>query len=115
MTPLLILGTDHVVELTGPPEARTRAKTPLRNGLTGAPVTGATCTCTLCDANGQPLAGGTWPVTLVEAPDAPGIYRGTLPHGVIPAAGTRVTATVIADAGPGLRRTWTLGLVVQRA
>jgi predicted oxidoreductase len=97
----LLLETDHIVELSG-----------LSNGLTGAAVADATVTVTLRDAQGQAVAGATWPAAALAVADVPGTYRSTLPATLHLAPRQWLEALVVADAGPGLKRTWRLPLQV---
>lgn len=112
MNSLLKAGTDHIIVLAGQDTADIFSS-PLTNGLTGETVEGAECSCRLLSHDGQEIA-GTWPIELTEDSNYPGIYYGTLPYSVLPAAGTRVLLEVVANAGPGLQRTWTVPLRVNR-
>lgn len=98
---VLLLGTDHVLEIPA-----------LTNGDTGAAATGATVTATLLGPDGAALAGQTWPLVLTEDPALSGRYRGTLSADLAltdtaPLTdGLRLVAMVEATATSGLRRLW---------
>ena len=91
----LLLETDHVVELSG-----------LTNGMTSTTIANAAVTVTLRDAQGQPVAGTTWPTNAAAVNHLPGTYRASLPDTLQLSARQWVEVVVVADAGPGLKRTW---------
>lgn len=95
----LLLETDHVVELSG-----------LTNGMTSTAVADAAVTVTLRDAQGQPIEGATWPTSALAVNHLPGTYRATLPDTLQLSARQWVEVVVVADAGPGLKRTWRMPL-----
>jgi hypothetical protein len=101
-TQVLYLATDHVLELAG-----------LSNGLTGAAISDATVTVSLADANGVAITGATWPIPAIAVVGQDGTYRATVPDDLTLTARQWVTATVVADAGPGLKRTWLVPLRVE--
>lgn len=94
--------TDHVVELTG-----------LTNGQSGALIADAAVSVTLRDAAGAEIPGADWPEPGNPVPDSPGDYRATLPYTVEVKPGQWVECEVVADGGPGLRRTWHFEMQVE--
>jgi hypothetical protein len=98
----LYLYTDHILELVG-----------LADGESGASIADATVQATLLDSDGTQIAGATWPQTLTAVPGTPGTYRGSLPHTLELVCNRTVQVEIVADAGPGLYRTWYQSLRVQ--
>lgn len=92
---VLFEGNDMVLEVSE-----------LRNEISGELINSATVTVSLSDADGNPVAGNAWPLSLEYIADSDAIYRATLADtlGLMPDA--RYFAEVIADNGPGQRAKW---------
>lgn len=60
------------------------------------------------DAEGAPVAGTTWPVTMTYVGGSAGDYRGVLSHEIQFVAGTSYKAFIEADAGDDLVGHWEL-------
>lgn len=88
-------GSDMVVEIRG-----------LENEITGANLNSATVTCTLTNADGDEVAGQSWPMALGYVTDSAGIYRGTLPYSLSISPDSRYTLKIDVNAGAGLRGHW---------
>lgn len=97
---ILLDNNDSILEVDG-----------LKNELTGAYLNSATVTVTLKDAAGANVTGDTWPKALAYLALSNGTYRATLLYSLALTAGSRYTATIIADGGAGLRAEWTLECV----
>ena len=87
----------------------------LLNELTGANLNAATVTVTLKDSTGTNVPGDTWPKTMAYVTGSNGVYRATLGYALPLTADARYTATLVADAGAGLRRTWTMECVARNS
>jgi hypothetical protein len=92
---ILYVGNDSVLEVAA-----------LKNELTGADLNAAAVTVQLKDSTGVDVAGETWPKNMAYVAGSKGIYRATLPYTLALAAGGRYVATIVADAGAGLRAEW---------
>lgn len=99
---ILYVGNDNVLEVAG-----------MRNELTGADMNTAIVTAQLKDSAGTDVAGETWPKTMVYVAGSKGTYRVTLPYTLAVAPGARYVATIVADAGPGLRAEWQIECVAR--
>lgn len=99
---VIYTGNDTVLEVAN-----------LINGLTGEPLNGADVSVTLLDADDAEVEGETWPRSLIYVADSRGVYRYTLPYTLSLVLGGRYTATVVADAGPGLRARWSMECVAR--
>lgn len=99
---VIYTGNDTVIEVKG-----------LKNEVTGAFLNSATVTATLVDAEGDQVAGETWPKTLAYVASSDGIYRATLPYTMSLAAGGRYVAQISVNAGSGLRASFSLPVVAR--
>jgi len=64
----------------------------------GAPLTGATVTCSVLNSGGRPVSGGTWPATLND--EADGTYTLSLDSDVFAArVSDSLTAEIVAVSG----------------
>jgi hypothetical protein len=100
---ILLTATDHILEVSG-----------LTNGLTGAVIADAEIAVTLRDAQGDTISGATWPITALAVTGIAGSYRALLPATLEVTPRMQIEATIVADAGPGLQRTWYMPLRVER-
>lgn len=99
---ILYTGNDTVIEVKG-----------LKNEVNGAFLNAATVTTTLMDADGDEVAGETWPKALQYVTGSDGIYRATLPYTLSLAAGGRYVAQISVNAGAGLRASFSLPCVAR--
>ena len=99
---ILYTGNDTVLEVSG-----------LKNEVSGAFLNSAAVTATLVDADGDQVAGETWPKTLVYVESSDGTYRATLPYTMALAAGGRYVAQISVNAGSGLRASFALPCVAR--
>lgn len=98
----IYVDNDSVLEVIG-----------LRNEQTGADINSATVTAHLRTTNGADVDGETWPKAMEYIDGSDGIYRVTLPYTLELAAGGRYVATIVADAGAGLRAEWLVECVAR--
>lgn len=96
----LYVGNDSVVEVAL-----------LKNELTALELDAATVTVRLRDIEGQDVSGQVWPLTMLYVPASVGTYRATLPYTLPLVPNKRYVATIVADAGPGLRAEWDMQCV----
>ena len=98
-------GTTHTVELDE-----------LENGLLPGYINNATVTLlSLNDAvSGAAVLGQTFPVVLGYVAGSNGRYLASLDYDLVVTIGQRLTGIIIADAGSGLQRKWTLEGIVER-
>ena len=84
----VFVGNDTVLEYGG-----------LRDGITFQVITDATLEVTINDLAGDPVAGITWPVTLIPVADTDGVYRAVMDKAVAVVAGTdyRAELTIAAS------------------
>jgi hypothetical protein len=99
---VIYVGNDNLVEVPA-----------LKNELTGADINDATVTVSLADAAGNAVSGETWPKALTYVEGSHGIYRATLPYTLDLVPGGRYFATIVADAGAGLRAEWDIECVAR--
>lgn len=99
---ILYVGNDMVLELDG-----------LKDDVSGNAANNADVSVTLFDEQGAPVEGGTWPQSLVHVSGGNGLYRTTLPYTLTLTQGRRYTATVVADAGPGLHAEWEMEVMAR--
>lgn len=86
----------------------------VRNALTGIAISDADVQLTLRDqASNAMVSGESWPKTLAAVPGQPGRYRCTIPYTLSIAANQRLVAEIDIDAGPGLRATFEIAVVVK--
>ena len=103
MTLRAFVATDNVLEVGG-----------LLNGVTAAYANAATVAVTLTNADtGAQVAGATWPLALAYTSASNGVYTVTLPDTLSLVDGQRYLATITADAGAGLYKTWVLGVYAE--
>jgi len=100
---VLLTATDHILEVSG-----------LTNGLTGEVISDADVAVTLRDVHGDTVDGAVWPITILAVTGVDGTYRALLPASLDIIPRMQVEATIVADAGPGMQRTWYLPLRVER-
>jgi hypothetical protein len=93
--------SDHTIEIPA-----------LTNGATGEVVTGANVVVTLYRSKTQEVAGQVWPTQMVEDVGQPGRYAATLSSELEVEPGQLIIAKVAADDGPGLKRVWSVNLLV---
>ena len=86
----------------------------LKDEIAGEAINNATVTVTLSDEQGNEVLGAQWPLSLVHVATSNGAYRVTLPYTLEVTPGARYVATVVADAGPGLRAQWDAEVVARR-
>lgn len=91
----LHVGNDNLIEVSD-----------LKNVASGAYINNATVTVTLKDADSVNVNGQSWPVTLNYVTASNGKYRATLVDTLALVVDDTYYATVIADAGDGLKATW---------
>lgn len=98
-------GTTHTVELDE-----------LANGELPGYINNATVTLiALTDAvSGAAILGQSFPLTLGYVAGSNGRYRASLDYDLVVTIGQRLTGIMIADAGGGLQRQWTLAGIVER-
>jgi hypothetical protein len=99
---ILYTGNDTVLEVKG-----------LKDEVGGDFLNAATVTATLVDAEGDQVAGETWPKTLTYVLSSDGVYRATLPYTMGLTAGGRYVAQVSVNAGAGLRASFALPCVAR--
>lgn len=99
---ILYTGNDTVIEVAG-----------LKNEVTGAFLNSAAVTATLVDAEGDQVAGETWPKTLTYVTGSDGIYRATLPYTMSLVPSGRYVAQISVNAGAGLRASFALPCVAR--
>lgn len=99
---VIYVGNDSVLEVTA-----------LRNEMTGADINNAAVSVTLKTSNGAQVDGETWPKAMAYVDGSRGIYRATLPYTLKIITGGRYIATIVADAGLGLRASWDVEVVAR--
>jgi hypothetical protein len=99
---IIYIGNDSVMEVAD-----------LKNDQTGADINDAAVTVRLKTTAGADVDGETWPKTLNYVEGSQGMYRATLPYTLELAAGGRYVATIVADAGAGLRAEWDIDCVAR--
>lgn len=103
MACIVYVANTNVIELTG-----------LTDAITEAAINDATVTVTIKDADGEEVAGQTWPAPMdaVDGTDGiPGLYRGIIEDDVAMTAGTQYFAHVEVDAGPDRIGHWEFAFV----
>lgn len=98
----LFIGNDSVIEVAA-----------LKNELSAGDINTATVTVRLQEVTGENVAGQLWPITMLYVPNSSGIYRATLPYTLPLIPNKRYVATIVADAGPGLRAEWDMQCVAR--
>lgn len=103
-TCVVYVGNTNIIEVRG-----------LKSAIEDAFVDDADVTATVKDADGDEVAGQTWPATLasVDETDSPGWYRGILEDGAELVAGTTYYAHIDADAGPDRIAHWEFAFVAK--
>jgi hypothetical protein len=91
----ILVGNDNLIEVLD-----------LKNVATGSYINNATVTVTLKDAASVNVTGQSWPVTLNYVAASNGKYRATLVDTLPLVVDETYYATVVADAGDGLKATW---------
>lgn len=99
---ILYTGNDTVLEVKG-----------LKNEVDGTFLNAASVAATLVDAEGDEVAGETWPKALSYVSGSDGIYRATLPYTLSLVAGGRYVAQVSINGGSGLRASFSLPCVAR--
>lgn len=98
----IYVGNDSVLEVAG-----------LVNAQTGTDINSANVSVHLRDTAGADVAGETWPKVMGYVDGSSGIYRATLPYTLSLSPGGRYAATIIADAGAGLRAEWIVDCIAR--
>ncbi len=99
---VLLYGNDNLLEVRG-----------LRDEVAGSYLNSATVSVTVIDATGANVGGASWPMALAYVTGSNGNYRGTLPYTLGIAEGSRYTAIVQVNGGPGLVGRWELPCLCQ--
>jgi hypothetical protein len=94
--------SDNILKLTG-----------LKNLATGAYINNATVNVTLTRDGGEQVAGQSWPTPLAYVNGSNGEYSCALTRTLVLTPPERIIATITADAGTNLYKTWQIRLVVR--
>ncbi len=94
MNNVLYVGSDNLLEVDW-----------LKKSADGSYINNAAVTCTIVDANDVPVAGETWPVTLVYVPGSNGKYQGAISSTAALAHAVYYTAKFDA-VGAGYAKHW---------
>lgn len=89
MACIVYVANTNVIELTG-----------LTDAVDDTPINDATVTLTLKDADGNEVAGQTWPAPMDPVSGTDGLYRGIIEDDVEMVVGALYVAHVDVDAGP---------------
>jgi len=100
MTEIALVGNDNILELDL-----------FKNEAAGTFInSGATMSVTVVDSAGTEVTGQTWPATLSYVAASDGKYRATLEDVAAFVDGSKYTAKITADGGPGLKGFYELPL-----
>ena len=104
----LLIGNDQVLELVG-----------LREEIANEYIEDATVTATIRKANGQPVDGENWPITLVfvavndDLEGRSGLYQGLLEDGIELVAGRTYSVEITAEVSSDLVGFWKFPVVAK--
>ncbi|MDX8513529.1 hypothetical protein [Mesorhizobium captivum] len=100
MTCVVYVGNTNIIELTG-----------LKSAVEGTYVNDADVTVTVKDADGNAVAGQTWPAAMTYVAASNGNYRGILEDDLALVDGTTYFAHIDADAGANRIGHWEFAFV----
>lgn len=87
----------------------------VRNLATGSNINNAVVTVSVSAANGTPVSGVSWPITMAFVTGSSGKYRGTLPDNLVVTENATYFGVVVVSAGAGLKLTTNVPIVVRDA